>query len=37
MLWKNMPRCLINAASVNNFKKIVKKVADVSDSHTAIM
>ena len=31
--------CLKNAVSVNNFtgKQIIKKIADISDSHMAIM
>ena len=39
MLWNNMPKSLKNAASVNRFKQLIKKVplADMSDSHTAIM
>jgi len=37
MLWNNLPKCLKNAVSVNNFKHIIKNVADISDSHTAIM
>ena len=39
MLWNNfvIPKCLKNAVSVNNFKQIIKKIADISDSHMAIM
>ena len=39
MLWKNMSKSLKNAVSVNHFKQLIKKVvlADISDSHTAIM
>ena len=37
MLWNNLPKCLKNAVSVNNFKHIIKNVADISDFHTAIM
>ena len=37
MLWKNLPKNLKNAASVEHFKRNIKKVADISDSHTAIM
>ena len=37
MLWNNLPKCLKNVVSVNNFKQIIKKIADISDSHTAIM
>ena len=35
--WNNLPKCLKNALSVNNFKLIIKKVADLSDSHGTIM
>ena len=28
---------LKNAVSVSNFKQTIKKIADISDSHTAIM
>ena len=37
MLWNNLPKNLKNAASVEHFKPNIKKVADISDSHTAIM
>ena len=37
MLWNNLPKCLKNAVSVNNFKHIIKNVADISYSHTAIV
>jgi len=37
MLWNNLPKWLKNAVSVNNFKHIIKNVADISDSHTEIM
>jgi len=37
MLWNNLPKCLKNAVSVNNFKHIIRNVADISDSHTAII
>ena len=37
MLWNNLHKCLKNAVSLNNFKHIIKNVADISDSHTAIM
>ena len=37
MLWNNLPKSLKNAASVEHFKQNIKKVADISDSHTAIM
>ena len=28
-LWNNLPKCLKNAVSVNNFKQIIKKIADI--------
>ena len=37
MLWNNLPKNLKNAASVEHFKRNIKKVADISDSHTAVM
>ena len=39
MLWNNMPKSLKTAISVNHFKQLIKKLAlaDISDSHTAIM
>ncbi|CAH3188954.1 unnamed protein product [Porites evermanni] len=37
MLWNNLPKNLKNAASVEHFKRNIKKVAAISDSHTAIM
>ena len=37
MLWNNLPKKIKNAASVEHFKRNIKKVADISDSHTAIM
>ena len=39
MLWNNMLKSLKTAVSVNHFKQLIKKVAlaDISDSHTAIM
>ena len=39
MLWNNMPKSLENAVSFNHFKRIIKNLslADISDSHTAIM
>ena len=37
MLWNNLPKNLKNAASVENFKRNIKKIADISDSHTTIM
>ena len=37
MLWNNFPKSLKNASSVEHFKLNIKKVADISDSHTAIL
>ena len=39
MLWNNMLKSLKNVVSVNHFKRIIKNLslADISDSHTAIM
>ena len=37
MLWKNLPKSLKNASSVEHFKRSIKKLADISDSHTAIL
>ena len=37
MLWNNLPKSLKNAVSVEYFKRNIKKVADISDSHTAVM
>ena len=36
-LFHNMAKNLKNAASVEHFKRNIKKVADIWDSHTAIM
>ena len=36
MLWNNLPKSLKNAASIEHFKQNIKKVADISDSHTEI-
>ena len=36
MFWNNFPKSL-NAASVEHFKRNTRKVADILDSHTAIM
>ena len=33
MLWNNFPKSLENAVSVNYFKQIIKKVADISAFH----
>lgn len=35
LLWNNMPKSLKNAAFVEHFKRNTKKVADISDFHTA--
>ena len=38
MSWNNLPKSLKNASSVvEHFKRNIKKVADISDSHTAIL
>ena len=39
MSWNNMLKSVKSAVSVNHFKQLIKKVAlaDISDSHTAIM
>ena len=39
MLCNNMPKSLKNAVSLNHFKRLIKNLslADISDSHTAIM
>ena len=37
MLWNNLPKSLKNAACIEHSKRNVKKVADVLDSHMAIM
>ena len=37
MLWNNLPKCRKNAVSFNNFKQIIKKIADISESYTVIM
>ena len=36
MLWNNLPKNFKNAATVKHFKRNIKKVADISDSDTAI-
>ena len=36
-LWNNLPQDLKSLASVGQFKKGIKKVSEISDSHTAIM
>ena len=37
MLWNNFPKSLRNATSVEHFNRNIRKVADISDSHTVIM
>ena len=37
MLWNNLPKSFKKAASIEHFKRNIKKVADVLDSHMAIM
>ena len=37
LLWNNLFNSFKNAASVDHFKRNIKKVADISDSHKAIM
>ena len=36
-LWNNLPSSLRNVGSVDQFKRNLKKVSSISDSHTAIM
>ena len=36
-LWNNLPQYLRNADSLGQFKRTIKQVSDLSDSHTAIM
>ena len=36
-LWNNLPQYLRNADSIGQFKRTIKQVSDLSDSHTAIM
>ena len=36
-LWNNLPQDLKSVASVGQFKRGIKKVSEISDSHTAIM
>ena len=35
--WNNLPQDLKSAASIEQFKRGIKKVSEISDSHTAIM
>ena len=36
-LWNNLPSSLNNVGSVDQFKRSLKKVSSISDSHAAIM
>ena len=36
-LWNNLPQDLKNVCSIGQFKRGIKKVSEISDSHTAIM
>ena len=36
-LWNNLPQDLKSVASIGLFKLCIKKVSEISDSHTAIM
>ena len=36
-LWNNLPQYLRNADSIGQFKRTIKQVSDLSDSHMAIM
>ena len=36
-LWNNLPDSLKNVGSVDQFKRNLKKISNISDSHTAIM
>ena len=36
-LWNNLPNSLKNVGSVNQFKRNLKKISNISDSHTAVM
>ena len=36
-LWNNLPSSLKNVGSVDRFKRTLKNVSSISDSHTAIM
>ena len=37
MLWNNLPKSLQNATSIEHFNRNIKKVADISNFHTAIV
>ena len=36
-LWNNLPQDLKSVCSIGQFKRCIKKVSEISDSHTAIM
>ena len=36
-LWNNLPQDLKSVCSIEQFKPGIKKVSEISDSHTAIM
>ena len=36
-LWNNLPQDLKSVGSIGQFKRGIKKVSEISDSHTAIM
>ena len=36
-LWNNLPQDLKSVGSIGQFKRVIKKVSEISDSHTAIM
>ena len=36
-LWNNLPQDLKSVCSIGQFKRGIKKVSEISDSHTAIM
>jgi len=36
-LWNNLPQYFRNADSIEQFKRTIKQVSDLSDSYTAIM
>ena len=36
-LWNNLPQGLKSVGSIGQFKRGIKKISEISDSHTAIM
>ena len=36
-LWNNLPQDLKSVGSIGQFKRGIKKISEISDSHTAIM